>query len=59
LGYDDFLSVVAHLLQIQFGGSGLQLSYPVIMDMELGEILWWARKLNELREAESKRLSGK
>ena len=58
LGYDDLLSVAAHLLYIEHGGSGLQLSYPVIMDMEMTDILWWDRKLAALREEECKRLKG-
>jgi hypothetical protein len=46
------------LLYIEHGGSGLQLSYPVIMDMEITDILWWDRKLAALREEECKRLKG-
>jgi hypothetical protein len=46
--------VIAQLLYIQHGGSGLQLSYPAVMDMELSEILWWRRKLEEIRSAEAK-----
>jgi len=34
----------------------MQLSYPIIMDMEVSEIIWWGNKLNSIREAEYGRL---
>lgn len=48
------LSVIANLLYIQHGGSGLNLTYPDVINMELWEILWWRRWLHETRVAEAK-----
>ena len=49
---EDLLTIVAELLYIQHGGSGMQLSYPAVMDMELSEILWWRQKLYDKRQEE-------
>jgi hypothetical protein len=45
--------MVAELLYIQHGGSGMQLSYDAVMGMELSEILWWRQRLYDKRKAEA------
>lgn len=46
-----------HLLYKQHGGSGLDLTYHDVMDMEFNEIEWWVEQLNDAREREAKALS--
>lgn len=47
-----------HLLYKQHGGSGLDLDYDAVMDMEFNEIEWWVEKLNNKREQEADALKG-
>ena len=53
---EELLSIVAQLIYVQHGGSGMQLSYSEVMDMELNEILWWQKKLSDMRKEEAKAL---
>lgn len=59
MGEDDFLTIVSNLLYVQHGGSGMQLRYSDLMDMDLKEILWWAQRLTDIRQAEIDQLNKK
>ena len=37
----------------------MQLSYPVLMDMDISEILWWHGRLHDIRVEEVKQLNKK
>lgn len=49
----DVRQFAFQLLYKQHGGSGLDLNYLDVMDMEFSEIQWWVERLRDRREAEA------
>ena len=50
------------MLYVQHGGSGLSLSMNDILEMDLGELSWWAERLDTQRTREAdaiRKASGK
>lgn len=56
---EDLRNGAFFLIYQQYGGSGLGMSYHDVMEMDLDEMLWFLKKLEETREAEARELSKK
>ncbi len=52
------MKIISHVIYRQNGGSGFNITYNEVMDLPWDEVVWFAERLNENREAEAKANSG-
>lgn len=48
------MKILSHVIYRLNGGSGFNINYTEVMELPWDEIMWFAERLNELREAEAK-----
>ncbi len=56
---EDWRSAQFILIYSQYGGSGLQLTYRDVQEMDVTDIQWFLKRLNETRAKEAEELAAK